>query len=79
MLRYPDISQPYFQVYRVFLRVKKSNKGVSIVSYDKNVVHVEFECNRFDMKSRVIKSISKRAKKQALDFVNNLLDDENAI
>ena len=75
VLRYPDLTKPYFQVYKVVMkaaRVDMSLPLLRIFSVSSNSVEVEFECHRFDVNQRVIDNISPVATKEATRYVDDL-------
>ncbi|KAI4721258.1 hypothetical protein E4T48_02464 [Aureobasidium sp. EXF-10727] len=72
ILRYPDLDNPFFKVYRIQLIAKSACKRVLFVQDDKNGIHGHFDCRKFKPRESVTKSMTSEARGKAVNYANNL-------
>jgi len=74
ILRFPDISHPYFKVYRIKLDAWSQSKRVLMVQDDQNGITGEFNARNFRPRKEVIAELAEKTKKKAIEETESLWD-----
>ncbi|KAK4223850.1 hypothetical protein QBC38DRAFT_548148 [Podospora fimiseda] len=67
VLRFPDIDQPFFKLYRIQLDVWSNCTRTVFHQYDDNGITGQFNMRKFATRDNVIDQMTKEAKKHAAD------------
>jgi len=73
VLRFPDPSRPYFQVYRIKISAWSKSERVIMVQVDKNGISGEFNSRKFQPRKEIIDNIKEDVKKKAVKEAEDLL------
>ncbi|KAK4220440.1 hypothetical protein QBC38DRAFT_505731 [Podospora fimiseda] len=72
VLRFPDIDQPYFKLYRIQLDDWSDCTRTVFHQYYDNEITGQFKMRNFAARDEIIDQMTKRAKKHAIDAANNM-------
>ncbi|KAI4730337.1 hypothetical protein E4T49_01911 [Aureobasidium sp. EXF-10728] len=72
ILRYPDIDNPFFKVYRIQLVAKSDCTRILFAQDDMNGIRGRFDCRKFKPRESVTKSMTSEARGKAVSYANSL-------
>lgn len=72
VLRYPDIEQPYFKVYRLQLKAWADCKRVMMVQRDYNGITGEFRVRKYKPRDSVISEMNEEVRQMAVQDAEDL-------
>lgn len=72
VLRYPDIDNPFFKVYRIKLVAWSDCTRVLMVQKDKNGITGDFSMRRYKPRESVISGLKKETKVKAIEEAEDL-------
>ncbi|TFK61309.1 hypothetical protein BDN72DRAFT_863695 [Pluteus cervinus] len=73
ILRYPDISHPYFQVYRIRLNARSSCQRFLVFESNANSINGDFVVRKYKPRASVLDSVRKEIRQAAVKEAENLL------
>ncbi|KAJ3480491.1 hypothetical protein NLI96_g8314 [Meripilus lineatus] len=75
ILRFPDISNPYFKFYRIKLVVQAETRRYAFVTSKESRIHGTFNSCSYGPRHEIIEGLSTEARKKALEEAEHLFDD----
>lgn len=73
VLRYPDLDNPYFKLYRIKLDAWSSSSRVLFVQEDHNGIMGQFDCKRYIPRASTMANIDPKLKEKAATEAENML------
>lgn len=74
VLRYPDLDNPYFKMYRIKLKAYRKSFRVTFVQKDESGIKGQYAMQVFRPRSSVISSLKEKTRKMAVAEVESLFD-----
>ena len=75
ILRYPDMDNPYFKVYRVELKAWSKCDRVLARETNSNGITGDYHCRKFKPRESVISQLKQQTRVKAVAVVDDLFDD----
>ncbi|CAM9204320.1 unnamed protein product, partial [Choristocarpus tenellus] len=72
VLRYPDIENPYFKVYRIQLTAWSDSRRVLMVENNKNGITGEYNCRKYKPRASTIAGLKEETRAQAIQEAEDL-------
>ena len=72
VIRFPDLDNPYFKVYRLRLDAYRDCTHTFVVDFNSSGLQGEFHSRKFKIRKKIVKKMKKDAKAKAIAMVENL-------
>jgi len=75
IIRTPDITKPYLQLFRIKIYVKRYDQRVFFVQNDTNTLYLEANTRDYVPREYVMSSISQKVMAKAIEETNKMMED----
>jgi len=74
VLRFPDVSHPFFKLFRIQLIAVSDCTRILWMQDDKNSIEGEFNCQKYKPRKDIIQAMTAPARKKAVDKANSYFE-----